>query len=147
MNPDFVAIARELRAVDARFLIVGAFAVALHSRPRATGDLDIWIDPSPKNAQQVYDALSAFGAPMTGITPRDLATPGLVYQIGIPPRRIDILTSLTGITFEEAWPGRVAGSIGEVSCGFIGREALIRNKRALGRPRDLADLDALGERA
>ncbi len=77
----------------------------------------------------------------------DLATPGIVYQIGVPPRRIDILTSLTGVTFDEAWPGRALGPFGELECPFIGRAELARNKRALGRPRDLADLELLGESA
>ena len=145
MNPDFVALLRELSAADARFLIVGAYALAHHARPRATGDLGLWIDATPENAAHVHRALRAFGAPLTDLSEADLVRPDLVYQIGIAPRRIDILTSLTGITFDEAWGSREAGRFGEAECFYIGREALIRNKRALGRARDLADLESLGE--
>ena len=145
MNQDFVALLRELSAAEARFLIVGAYALAHHARPRATGDLDIWIEPTRENGARVYRALEAFGAPLASLAPAELTEPDLVYQIGVAPRRIDILTSLTGVTFEEAWASRSAGSFGDVECWFIGREALARNKRALARPRDLADLESLGE--
>src|SRR5207237_2839905 len=100
MNPDFVDLLRAFNAADVRFLIVGAYALALHGRPRATGDLDIWIDPTPANAAAVLRALIAFGAPTSQITAHDLSTPGVVYQIGVPPARIDILTELTGLTFD-----------------------------------------------
>lgn len=145
MNPDFVSLLRALSEADARFLIVGAYAVTFHSRPRATGDLDIWVEATPGNAARVLQALRAFGAPLQDLKPDDLATPGVVYQIGVPPRRIDLLTSLTGLTFEEAWAGRITGPFGDLVCPFIGRDELVRNKRALGRPRDLADLEMLGE--
>ena len=145
MNQDFVALLRELREAEARFLVVGAYALAHHARPRATGDLDIWVESTPENARRVHGALHAFGAPLTDLSVADLTQPDLVYQIGIVPRRIDILTSLTGLAFADAWPQRVMGSLGDLTCPFIGRAELIRNKRALGRPRDLADLEALGE--
>lgn len=145
MNPDFVGLLRALSEAEARYLIVGAYAVTFHSRPRATGDLDIWIDATPENASRVMGALVAFGAPLMDLTETDLATPGIVYQIGVPPRRIDLLTSITGVTFDEAWPARVSGPFGEIECPFIGRAELARNKRALGRRQDLADLELLGE--
>jgi hypothetical protein len=145
VNPDFEALLDELNAADARFLVVGAYALAHHARPRATGDLDLLVDPSPDNAVRVHRALGAFGAPISNLTVADLSTPDFVYQIGVPPRRIDILTSLTGVRFDEAWASRVRGNLGRASCDFLGRDALVRNKRALGRPRDLADLEALGE--
>ncbi len=145
VNPDFVGLLRELCAAEARFLIVGAYAVTFYSRPRATGDLDIWIEPDPANAGRVHRALQAFGAPLEGLTPSDLSAPDMVYQIGVPPRRIDLLTSLTGVDFPEAWADRKMGTMGDVDCPFIGKGTLIRNKRALGRPRDLADLEMLGE--
>ena len=145
MNPDYVDLLRELIAAEVRFLIVGAYAVAFHSRPRATGDLDIWIDPTRENAERTFKALAAFGAPLADLNVADLTTPGIVYQIGVAPRRIDILTALTGLHFESAWPDRVSGRIGDVECPFIGREALVRNKRTLSRPRDRADLELLGE--
>jgi hypothetical protein len=145
VNPDFVDLLRALSAAEARFLVVGAYAIAFHARPRATGDLDVWIDPTPANAIRVYSALRAFGAPLTDLSENDLTQPELVYQIGVAPRRIDILTSLTGVSFAEAWEAKSPGRLGEAECFFIGREALIRNKRALGRARDLADVEALGE--
>ena len=145
MNQDFVALLRELSAADARFLIVGAYALAYHGRPRASGDLHVWIEPTPENAARIHRALSAFGAPLDDLSQGDLVQPDLVYQIGVPPRRIDVLTSLTGVSFSEAWATRVTGRFGDLECSFLGREALIRNKRSLGRARDLADLESLGE--
>ena len=109
MNPDFVDLLRAFSRAEVRFLVVGAYALALHGRPRATGDLDVWVDATPDNAARVMRALAAFGAPMDAIAEGDFATPGITYQIGIVPRRIDILTDLTGLTFNEAWPARLSG--------------------------------------
>jgi hypothetical protein len=144
VNSDFIALLRELSAAEARFLVVGAYAVTFHSRPRATGDLDLWVEPTAENAARVIRALRAFGAPLQDLSEADLGTPGMVYQIGVPPRRVDLLTSLTGLEFTEAWRERVTGRMGGLECPFIGRAQLIHNKRALGRPRDLADLELLG---
>jgi hypothetical protein len=143
MNPDFVELLRTFLAAEVRFLIVGAYALALHGRPRATGDLDIWIDATPDNAPRVMGALKSFGAPMTQISETDFASPGVVYQIGVPPGRVDILTALSGITFDEAWPERLEKPFGDVEVPFIGRAAFVRNKRATGRPRDLGDIEGL----
>jgi hypothetical protein len=100
---------RAFAAADVRFLVVGAYALAHHGRPRATGDLDVWVDATPANAKRVMRGLAAFGAPLADATERDFCSPGVVFQIGVPPGRIDILTQLTGITFDEAWPDRHAG--------------------------------------
>lgn len=143
MNQDFVDLLRAFVACDVRFLIVGAYALALHGRPRATGDLDVWVDPTPANAPRVVRALATFGAPMADISEDDFSRPGVVYQLGVAPGRIDILTALTGITFEEAWPERVREEMGEVAVDFIGREAFIRNKRATGRAKDLGDIEGM----
>jgi hypothetical protein len=143
MNPDFVDLLRAFAAADVRFLVVGAYALALHGRPRATGDLDVWVEATPDNAARVVRALAAFGAPLSAVSERDFATPGVVYQIGVPPVRIDILTTLTGVTFAEAWPGRVRRPFGPVEADFIGREAFIRNKRATGRAKDLGDIEGM----
>jgi hypothetical protein len=143
MNQDFVDLLRAFVAHDVRFLIVGAYALALHGRPRATGDLDIWVDATPANASRVIGALTAFGAPMDQISETDFSHPGAVYQLGVAPGRIDILTTLTGLAFEEAWGGRVREALGDVAVDFIGREAFIKNKRATGRTRDLADIEGL----
>ena len=143
MNQDFVELLRAFIAADVRFLIVGAYALALHGRPRATGDLDVWVDASPENARHVMTALAAFGAPMGDISEADFARPGVVYQIGVAPGRIDLLTDLTGVTFDEAWSDRMRHSFGDVEVDFIGRSSLVRNKRATGRPKDLIDIEGL----
>ncbi len=147
MNEDFQDVLAALLASGARFLVVGAHALAVHGVPRATGDLDIWVLPDPVNAERVWRALTRFGAPMetVGAGPGDLARPGLVLQIGLPPRRIDILTALTGVDFESAWRSRVVHQVGSLEVPFLDRDTLIRNKRATGRLRDLADVERLEE--
>jgi hypothetical protein len=143
MNPDFVDLLRAFTAADVRFLIVGAYALAVHGRPRATGDLDVWIDATPENAPRVIRALAAFGAPMTEISEADFARPGVVYQIGVAPGRIDILTELSGVVFADAWRDRISRPFGELQVDFIDREAFVRNKRATGRLKDLSDIEGL----
>lgn len=143
MNPDFIDLLRAFIAADVRFLIVGAYALALHGRPRGTGDLDVWVDATPENAPRVMRALRAFGAPMQDITEADFSKPGITYQIGVPPGRVDILTDLTAIRFADAWPSRIRGPFGEIEVDFIGREAFVRNKRATGRTRDLVDIEEM----
>jgi hypothetical protein len=143
MNEDFVDLLRAFVDHDVRFMVVGAYALAIHGRPRATGDLDIWIQPSKENAARVMRALAAFGAPLDQITESDFASPGVTYQIGVAPGRIDILTDLTGLTFEEVWPGRITRPFGEVTVGVIGLAEFIRNKRATGRAKDLGDIEGL----
>jgi hypothetical protein len=141
MNQDFVDLLRAFVAHDVRFLIVGAYALALHGRPRATGDLDIWVDATPDNASRITRALVAFGAPMHEVTEADFSRPGVVLQLGVPPGRIDILTDLTGLTFAQAWPGRFRHAFGDVEVDFIGRDSFIQNKRATGRAKDLGDIE------
>jgi len=147
MNEDFRDFLVALVRAGARFLVVGAHAMALHGIPRATGDLDVWIRPDRSNAARAWEAIVAFGAPARsmGISQDDLAVQGTVIQIGLPPRRIDLLTRLSGLEFDEAWPNRVSVRLDQFEIPFLGRDDLIRNKRAAGRPKDLADLDALGE--
>jgi hypothetical protein len=145
LNEDFRDLLAALLDSGARFLVVGAHAMAVHGVPRATGDLDVWISPEPSNAERVRAALLEFGAPVDqlGITLDDLRTPGLVVQIGLPPRRIDILTEISGVGFDEAWAHRTLHVVDQRDVPFLGREDLIRNKRASGRAKDLADLDVL----
>jgi hypothetical protein len=143
MNPDFVDLLRAFADAEVRFLVVGAYALALHAKPRATGDLDLWVEPSAPNAARVMTALRRFGAPVAGMSEADFTTPGLVFQIGMPPRRIDILTELTGLSFAEAWDDRVPHEFGPARVCFLGRRSLVKNKQALGRPKDLADLQLL----
>ncbi len=143
MNRDFVEMLSALCDAGAEFLIVGAHAMAVHSRPRATGDLDIWVRPTPENAERVWTALEVFGAPLHELSKEDLSTPNVVFQIGLPPNRIDLLTSISGVEFEAGWTGRVPLSLGDIEVMVIGREELIQNKRAVGRPRDVADVAEL----
>ena len=131
----------ELSAQNAEFLVVGAYALAGHGLPRATGDIDIWIRPSADNAARVWKALLEFGAPLESLTLEDLSTPGVFFQIGVPPRRIDILTAIDGVEFEDAWQGRLECTLDDgIELPVLGRDHLICNKRASGRPKDLADL-------
>lgn len=144
MIPDFVDLLEILLAHGARFLIVGGYAVGIHGYPRATKDLDVWVEPSPTNAPRVFSALAEFGAPLHGLTRQELEVPGLGLQIGLPPARVDILTEIDGIDFERAWSRHIEASFfGRVSCPVIGRDELLENKRASGRAQDLADVDAL----
>jgi hypothetical protein len=145
LNRDFVEMLSALFAARAEFLVVGAHALAAHGKPRATGALDLWVRPTPENARRVMEALGAFGAPLFDLSLADLATPGIVFQMGLPPCRIDLLTGLSGVTFEEAWPDRLVVPVEGLDLPFIGRATLIRNKRATGRPKDLLDADALEE--
>jgi predicted nucleotidyltransferase len=140
MNRDFVEMLSAFSASGVEYLVVGAHALAVHARPRATGDLDLWIRPTPDNAQRVMSALRNFGAPLGGVSQRDLEIPEQVLQLGVVPNRIDLLTSITGVHFESAWPRRHEVSIEGVQVPILGREDLIRNKRATGRAQDRADL-------
>lgn len=145
MHQDFLDLLRAFIDRKVRFLVVGAYALGVHGRPRATGDLDVWVDPTPENAAKIMEALDAFGAPSEQVTADDFSRPGIVFQMGLPPVRIDVLTELSGLTFAEAWPGRTQAAFGPLAVDVIGREAFIRNKQATGRARDLGDLEALGE--
>src|SRR5688500_6160385 len=133
-------------AQRARFLVVGAHALAAHGVPRATVDLDLWVDPVPANARRVWLALSDFGAPLEalGIAEQDFHRPEIVVQFGLPPYRIDILTSVSGLAFDEAWDGRIEALVENVPSPVLGLDAFVRNKRESGRKKDLADLEALG---
>lgn len=148
MNDDWIAMLNALLDADARFLVIGAHALAVHGVPRGTQDLDILIDPTPENADRVWRALLLFGAPVASleISKADLIHPDMVMQFGLPPNRIDFLTSISGIAnFETVWAGRVMHELRGRSVPFIGRAELIANKRASGRRKDLADVEALGE--
>ena len=143
INPDFSDLYAALNGAGARYLLVGGHAVAFHSQPRFTKDLDVWIEPTPANATSVYTALETFGAPLGSLRVEDLSTEGIVFQIGIPPNRIDILTSIDGVSFGDAWPARVETTYGEQRIHVIGREELRRNKLATARPQDLLDAELL----
>lgn len=145
MNPskDFEELFALLDAHEVRFLVVGGYAFAFHAKPRYTKDLDILIDSTPDNAQRILQALDDFGFGSLGLTIEDLTTPGNIIQLGHPPSRIDFLNSLKKVSFEEAWAHRVQGYFSGQKVFYIGLEDLIRNKQAVGRPRDRDDVAAL----
>ena len=143
MNRDFEEMLAALSEAGAAFMVIGAHAVAVYARPRATGDLDVWIRSTPENAERVWEALATFGAPLDQLTREDLATDDVVFQIGLAPNRIDILTTIGGVAFDEAWPRRTMVELWGRSVAVIGREDLITSKRVAGRPRDLADVEEL----
>jgi hypothetical protein len=143
LNPDYAEMLSALSAEGAEFLIVGAFAVAAHGIPRATGDIDIWVNPDPANAERVWRALERFGAPLRNLSPSDFTQADLIFQMGVRPRRIDLLTSISGVEWNEAWSNRLDGTIEGLTLPVLSKELLIRNKRAAGRPQDLADADRL----
>lgn len=143
VNPDFRDLFSELSVVEARYLVVGAHAVIFHATPRYTKDLDVWIEPTEDNAQRVYTALTRFGAPMETLAVEDLATSGTIFQIGIEPNRIDVITEVEGLTFVDAWQRRVLSTYGDVPIALLGLDDLLVNKRAVGRQQDLLDVESL----
>lgn len=145
LNPDFLDLLAAFSRASVEFIVVGAHALAANGVVRATGDLDVWVRPSSENAVRVVAALRDFGAPLVqhGIAEEDFARGGTVYQMGLPPRRIDVLTQISGVEFDEAWVERRSILIDGMPVGFLGRLALIKNKRAAGRAKDLLDVELL----
>jgi len=143
---DFRDLLRVFVAYDVRFLVVGAYALAVLGRPRATGDLDVWVDATPNNAPRTLAALREFGAPLHELSLDDLSRPSVVYQIGLPPLRIDILTAIDGVEFSVAWPRRITADFDGVEVPVIGRDDFLVNKRATGRLKDRADAERLDPR-
>ena len=143
MNLDFKELLLTFNAHNVDYLIVGAHALAAYGHVRATKDLDVWVKPSRENAEQVLAALSDFGAPLRDVTIDDLSKTGTIFQIGIPPLRIDIITEIDGVKFEEAWPARFLTSLGGVPAFVISRQHLITNKKTAAPLQDLADVEKL----
>ncbi len=143
LNPDYHDILREFNAAGVEYLVVGAYALSAHGFPRATGGLDVLVHASTENAKRVHAALAAFGAPLDQLTVQDLSRPDTVFQIGIAPRRVGVLTGIDAVSFSEAWTNRVEVSISGLRIPILGRAELIRNTRAVGRPQDLADVARL----
>lgn len=140
MNSDFSDLLREFVGGGVRFLLVGAHALAVHAEPRATGDLDVWVANDLSNARLVYKALAKFGGPLEQVEIDDFTSDDLIFQMGVVPRRIDVITAIDGVAFEEAWQDRAHIQIGDISVPVIGRAAFLANKRASGRPKDLGDV-------
>jgi len=145
LNEDYRDILLAFVDEKVRFLLVGAYALAAHGYPRATMDIDLWVMPSPDNAAAVLRALHRFGAPVVELREGDLQNEGTVFQIGIAPRRIDILTAVSGLRFDEAFVRAVPVDIEGITVRIPAIEDMIRNKRATGRTKDLADAEALEE--
>ena len=145
VQPEFRELLALFNAHGVEYMIVGGYALAFHGAPRFTGDLDILVRPTPENAQHILRALAEFGFASSGLTTSDFERPEQVVQLGVPPVRIALITSLTGVSWEEALAGSTAGPYADLAVYYIGREQFITNKRATGRKRDEADLEALGE--
>ena len=143
MNPDFRDLLAEFNAHGVEYLVVGAHAQAAHGHVRATKDLGVWIRPAGDNAERVLSALRAFGAPLHVLTSADLGVPGLVFQIGVAPLRVDIMTSIDGVEFADAWSARLLTRFADQPTAVLSREHLIKNKRATGRIQDAADIERL----
>jgi len=144
MNKDFRELLSAFNEHKVKYLIVSGYAVSYHSEPRTTKDLDLFIQSSPENAKAVFQALADFGAPLDGVSVEDFTNPEIIFQMGVPPQRIDLLQKIEGVDFETAWDRRVRGPIlagDPFEAEYISARDLIQNKRAVGRPRDLLDVD------
>lgn len=143
LAPDFNEFCALLNARHVEFVIVGAHALALHGAPRYTGDLDILIRPTERNAQRLLLTIAEFGFPDVPLTPAQIVSPGKIIEMGVPPVQIHVMSHVDGVSWDEVWTGRQAASLGSNTVAFIGRDEYLRNKRAAGRPKDLADIAAL----
>ena len=143
MNPDFCDMLSAFNEAGVEYLVVGAYALAAHGLVRATGDIDLWVRPMASNALRILTALRKFGAPLGDLTKEDLCTPDIVFQIGLPPRRIDLLTSIANVDFQEAWETRRQTTVAGISFAVLGRDLLVKNKKATGRLKDAADAEWL----
>ena len=143
LNSDYKDMLQVLLDNGVKFLLVGAYAMGVHGYPRATGDIDIWIEPSAENSERVYRSMASFGAPLHEIDEATFATPGIVFQIGVAPRRIDIITAISGVEFDDAYQQRQIVEIEDLSISILSLDDLIRNKRATGRDKDRLDADQL----
>ena len=143
MSPDFKDLLSTFNAHRIEYLVVGAHALAAHGHVRATGDLDVWVRPDLANAKRVLEALHAFGAPLQDLTEADMTRPGTVFQIGRAPIRIDVLTSIDGVAFDDAWGDRLTATFADLPVPVLSARHLIENKRTVGRAQDLADVEWL----
>ena len=140
VSKDFEELFAFLNARRVKALVVGAYAVAFYAKPRFTKDIDILVEPTPDNAERLLEALADFGFGSLGLTVEDFSQPGRIVQLGYPPNRIDILTSIQGVSFEAAWAGKAEGLYGTQTVYYLGKAELVRNKQTVGRPQDQMDL-------
>ena len=145
LNEDYKDMLQTLLDNEVKFLIVGAYALAAYGYPRATGDFDIWIEASAENSEKILSSLTSFGAPTSGLTGKTFMEKGIVFQIGIAPRRIDLITHIDGVDFSDAYPSRKTIVIEGLNLPFISKENLIQNKKSTGRDKDLVDVKHLEE--
>ena len=145
VQQDFRDLLASFNAHKVDYVVVGAHALAYHGAPRYTGDMDILVRPDLENAKRILRALDEFGFGSLGLKVEDFTVPDKVVQLGVAPVRIDIITSLTGVSWNDAVAGRVAGTYGGLEVYYLGKKEFILNKRALGRKKDIADLEAIGE--
>jgi len=143
LNSHYKDMLQTLSAHNVEYLVVGAVALAAHGIPRATGDIDIWINATTDNAQRTYRALAVFGAPVGDLSQEELAIPGIVFQIGVAPLRIDILTKIEGVSFSDAWSEKMIVDFDGFPMPVLSKRLMIENKRSCGRSKDLVDLEAL----
>jgi predicted nucleotidyltransferase len=147
VNSDFRDLLSALNEAEAQYMVIGGYAVGYYAEPRFTKDLDIWFSADGDNPERIYSALARFGAPLSDLTVDDLATDGLVFQLGMPPNRIDVLNQISGgIEFQAAWSAKIVADFGGVTVNLIGIDDLIKNKIAAARPQDVRDVRTL-ERA
>jgi hypothetical protein len=145
LAPDFDEFFSSLIAHGVEFLVVGAYALAYHGAPRFTGDIDVFVRPTIDNAQRLLAGVAAFGFPTDALRPDDLTDPDRILQMGVEPVQIHVMSAISGVSWDEAWAGRQTGRCGSNDLPFLGRREFVRNKRASGRLKDLADIEALGE--
>lgn len=145
LNKDLSEFVGLLNSRNIKYLVVGGHAVAFHGHPRFTGDFDFFIERSPDNAEALEKLISDFGFGALGIKASDFMQPEMVIQLGRPPYRIDLLTSITGVSFEEAWNRKVSGELGGIPVTYVSMQDLIANKRATGRAQDIADIEKLND--
>ncbi len=143
LAPDFDEFIECLNVHGVEFVIVGAYALAFHGAPRFTGDLDVLIRPTLTNAGRLLKALDAFGFAVAPLTPEKIADPRRMLQMGVPPVQIHVMSTISGVNWDEVWADRLEGPLGRHRVAFLGRDTFLRNKRAAARPKDLADIDAL----
>jgi hypothetical protein len=145
LAPDFSEFCELLSVHHVEVVVVGPYALAFHGAPRFTGDLDILVRPTLDNGRRVLSAIEAFGFPTTALTPDDIVAGNKVVEMGVVPVQIHVMSQIDGVTWEDVWQSRAAGMLGTRTVEFIGRDEYLRNKHAAGRPKDLADIEALRE--
>ena len=145
VSSDFKDLLKHFNDYHVKYLVIGGYAVIKYTEPRYTKDLELWVRADHENASAVFQALRAFGAPLIGMTEDDFAHEGYFYQMGVPPVRVDILMSITGLSFDQSWKQRVEADFDDLVVPFISRQDLITSKSAAGRPQDLIDVALLSQ--